>query len=80
MNSFVELSSEEENCIEIARYLNNLKNKNKEIKEESFIEKSSKLIKEKNYLEFLINFLEESHLLFSEGTERGLFMKNSLIL
>ncbi len=70
MASFVSTSSDEEQVVEIGKYLNKLQTKGKE-PNETFSQEIVKLFQEKKEAEALSKILDESGLVFTEGVEKG---------
>jgi hypothetical protein len=70
MASFVSLSTDEEQVIDLARFLNKLQTKGKEPNEE-FVQVCTKLQSESKYVEVLDKLVAEYPLVLAEGIEKG---------
>jgi hypothetical protein len=71
MATYIDFCPEQEQALELAKYVNKLKNKDKTEVDESFVKEAEKLIGEKNIQELLKNVLGQAPLIFKEGTEKG---------
>jgi len=65
----VDYSSEEEQALELARYLNNLINKGKETKDESFLDQCTQLTEKNQHFLLLQKLTEQQSLVFKEAEE-----------
>jgi len=69
MATFIDAESEQDQLLELARFVNKLKTKGKDASE-TFTEESTKLVQSGQIIELLLKLVDESSLLFSDASDK----------